>query len=348
MHQRISFKLLCLGWLLTGSAVAQSGQIYATIGEVVRTDPNLNQLIPPDAKIEIIAAGFGHLEGPVWVKSRVADSSSYLLVNDTKAQTTYKWSPQKGLSKYIEHTGYTGQLPYSEEPGSNGMTIDQQGRLIVCDHGDRRIAALPIGGKGGKRTLTDTYQGKRYNSPNDVVAHSNGSLYFTDPPYGLPLKDKDPTRETAVNGVYRLDPDGTVALLISDITYPNGLAFSPDKANLLYVVQSDSLNQKIMAYPMKADGTVEKGRLFFDATSLPKFRPKEVLDGIKVDSGGNCWVAGPGGVLIISPAGKLLGRIDTGEVISNLAWGEDGTTLYLASSMFLCRIKTNVKGILPN
>ncbi len=314
---------------------------YATIGQIVRNDPKLDQLIPADASIEIIASGFGHLEGPVWVRD-----SSYLLVNDTKAQITYKWSPKAGLSKFLEHNGYTGRLPYSEEPGSNGMTVDKQGRLIICDHGDRRIAAMPLRGKGGKRTLTDNYNGKRYSSPNDVVAHVNGSLYFTDPTYGLPLKEKDPTRETTVNGVYQLTPTGTIKLLVQDMTFPNGLAFSPD-GKMVYVTQSDSLKPLINAYPVLADGSFGKKRLFFDGATVPKLRYKEVPDGIKVDQEGNCWVAGPGGLLILSPAGKLLGRIDTGEVISNCAWGDDGSTLYIASSMFLCRIKTKIKGPLP-
>ena len=334
-------KMIFLSLLLTTSAIAQSTQPYATIGQVVRTDPKLDQLIPANAKIEIIAAGFGHLEGPVWVKD-----SSYLLVNDTKAQTTYKWSPTAGLSKFIEHNGYTGRLPYSEEPGSNGMTVDRQGRLIVCDHGDRRLAVMPLLGEGGKRTLTDAHQGKRYNSPNDVIAHANGNVYFTDPPYGLPKQANDPSRETPINGVYQLTPNGITTLIIPDMTYPNGLSFSPD-AKTLYVTQSDSTKPFIMAYPMLTDGRVGKGRVFFDASSVPRPRPKELLDGIKLDNQENCWVAGPGGLLIISPAGKLLGRIDTGEVISNLTWGDDGSTLYIASSMFLCRIKTNVKGIIP-
>jgi gluconolactonase len=331
-----------LGLFLIGlSAIAQSSQPYATVGQVVRTDPQLNNLIPTDAKIEIVASGFGHLEGPVWVKD-----SSYLLVNDTKEQTTYKWSPKTGLSKFIQHNGYTGRLPYSEEPGSNGMTIDRQGRLIICDHGDRRIAAMPLLGKGGKRTLTDNFQGKRYSSPNDVVAHTNGSIYFSDPPYGLPKKDKDPTRETTINGVYRLSPEGAVSLVINDMTLPNGLAFSVD-GKKLYVAQSDSLKPLIMAYPVQTNGLVGKGHVFFDASSLPRLRPKEVIDGLKTDVNGNIWVAGPGGLLIISATGKLLGRIDTGEIISNCAWGDDGSTLYIASSMFLCRIKTTAQGILP-
>jgi gluconolactonase len=341
MNQFFSTRLLLLLFMGIGTAaVAQSTQ-YASIGQVVHIDPKLNQLIPADAKIELIGAGFGHLEGPVWV-----NDSSCLLVSDTKAQITYKWSPTKGLSKFLQHTGYTGQMPYSEEPGSNGLTIDNKGRLIMCDHGDRRIAVLPLNGKWGKQTLADNYQGKRFNSPNDVVAHSNGSLYFTDPSYGLPKKEKDPTREMTVNGVYQLTPTGTVNRLISDITLPNGLAFSPD-GKMLYVSQSDSLKPLLLAYPMLVNGTLGKGKIFFDATSLPKLRDKEVPDGIKTDRDGNLWAAGPGGLLIISPAGKLLGRLDTGEVIANCAWGDDGSTLYITSNTFLCRIKTTAKGILP-
>lgn len=329
--------MLCV---VSAPVSAQSTR-YATIGQVVRIDPQLNRLIPADAKIEIIASGFGHLEGPVWVRD-----SNMLLVNDTKSQTTYRWSATAGLSKFAENTGYTGKLPYSDEPGSNGMTLDGRGRLIVCDHGDRRVAALPLHGKSGKQTLTDNVAGKRCSSPNDVVAHPNGSLYFTDPPYGLPLKDKDPTRETPVNGVYRLTANGTVTLLINDMTLPNGLTFSPNYKTL-YVSQSDSLKPLIMAYPMLANGLLGKGRVYFDGASLPKFRPKEVFDGLKADQSGNLWGTGPGGVLVISPTGKLLGRIDTGEVVANCAWGDDGSTLYIASEMFLCRIKTSTKGIFP-
>ncbi|GAB3640233.1 SMP-30/gluconolactonase/LRE family protein [Spirosoma arcticum] len=334
---RLLSLVLCV---VSASAFAQPTQ-YATIGQVVRTDPQLNRLILVDAKIEIIASGFGHLEGPVWVKD-----SNLLLVNDTKAQITYKWSPTEGLSKFVEHTGYTGRLPYGEKPGSNGMTVDGRGRIIVCDHGDRRIAAMPLRGKGGKQTLTDNVAGKRYNSPNDVVAHPNGSLYFTDPPYGLPLKADDPTRESTSNGVYRLTATGTATLLTDDVLLPNGLTFSPDYKTL-YVAQSDSTKPLIMAFPILADGSLGKGRVYFNGASLPKLRPKEVFDGLKADQGGNLWATGRGGVLVIAPTGKLLGRIDTGEVVANCAWGDDGRTLYIASEMFLCRIKTNAAGIVP-
>ena len=214
MNRFISAGMLCLLGSLTTPALAQPKQ-YATIGQVIRLDPALDKLIPQDAKIEIVAAGFDHLEGPVWVGTRSSGTdSSFLLVNDTKAQTTFKWSPTAGLSRFIEHTGYTGPMPYSEEPGSNGMTLNRQGQLLICDHGDRRVTRLSLQKNGGKQTLTDAYQGKRYNSPNDVVVHANGDVYFTDPPYGLPKKDTDPTREIPVNGLYQMSTAGVVTRLV--------------------------------------------------------------------------------------------------------------------------------------
>ncbi|WP_342748909.1 SMP-30/gluconolactonase/LRE family protein [Spirosoma oryzae] len=330
--------------LLAGSVLAQSAQ-YTTIGAVVRMDPQLDKLIAPGTVIEVVGSGFAHLEGPVWAKD-----SSYLLVNDTKAQITYSWSPTKGTTKFLEHSGYTGRLPYGEEPGANGMSIDPQGRLVMAEHGDRRIARMPLIGHGGKETVSDAYQNKRYNSPNDVLVHTDGSIYFTDPTYGLPKKDTDPAREQPVKGVYRLPAGGRGAatLLVSDLTYPNGLALSMDEKTL-FVSQSDSARPIIMAYPVLAGGSLGKGRVYFDMSKLPRLRYKEVPDGLKADQAGNLWASGPGGLLVIAPSGagktgKLIGRIDTGEVISNCAWGDDGSMLYIVSGTYLCRVKTNTKG----
>ena len=336
--------VLCIGLLAPLLLYAQPPK-YTTIGRVVRSDARMNQLIPANAKIEIVAAGFSHLEGPVWVRD-----SNYLLVSDTKQRIIYKWSPTTGVAVFLKASGYTGRLPYSQEAGSNGLAVDQKGQLIICEHGDRRVAVMPLHGNGGKRSLTDAYQGKRYNSPNDVVVHPNGSYYFSDPPYGLPKKAADSTRETPASGVYRLTPTGTVSLEISDLALPNGLAFSPD-GKTLYVSQSDSLKPLIRAYPVSTDGSIGAGRLFFDASSLPRDQPNDVTDGLKVDQSGNVWATGPGGVLVIAPpkneggTGQLLGRISTGEVIANCAWGDDGSTLYLASGSFLCRIRTATKGV---
>ena len=314
-----------------------------TIGTIIRQDARLNRLIPADARIEVIASGFGHLEGPLWVRD-----SSMLLVSDTERQIIYRWSAQKGLSAFLKESGYTGQKPYSKEPGSNGMALTAQNDLLLCERGGRRVASLPMGGKGGKQTLIDNFEGKRLNSPNDVIVHSSGAMYFTDPPFGLPQREKDPARETPFSGVYRLTPAGKLTLLTRELTLPNGLAFSPARnggpQQTLYVSQADSLNSLIMAYPVLADGLLGKGRVFYNMAKLPKDQPTDRADGLKVDREGNIWATGPGGVLILTPAGQLLGRISTGETIANIAWGDDGSTLYLASGTYLCRIRTNAKG----
>ncbi|WP_345243951.1 SMP-30/gluconolactonase/LRE family protein [Nibrella saemangeumensis] len=322
--------------VLTTGATAQTSN-YPSIGTIIRNDPQLDKLIPKDARIEVLASGFVWSEGPIWIKN-----GNYLLFSDVPQNTIFKWSEKDGLTQFLKPSGYTGAGEYGDEPGSNGLTLDRQGRLIACEHGDRRVSAMPLSG-GGKRTLADNYQGKRFNSPNDVVVHSSGSYYFTDPPYGLPGKEKDPTRETDLFGVYRIAPNGTVSLLINDLTRPNGIAFSPDEKTL-YIAQSDPQRPVIMAYPVQTDGSVGKGRVLFDAAPLLKQNLKGLPDGLKTDRDGNVWSTGPGGVLVISPAGKLLGRIETGEATANCAWGDDGSTLYLTADMYLCRIRTTARG----
>ena len=233
---------------------------------------------------------------------------------------------------------------YSNEPGSNGLIINQKGELVACEHGDRRVSAMPLE-VGGKRTLADNFQGKRFNSPNDVVQHSSGSYYFTDPPYGLNKYENDPTCESDIFGVYRIGTDSKVSVVISDLQRPNGLAFSPDE-KILYVAQSDPDRAIIMAYPVGKDGSLGTGKVFYDAITMAKEgKLKGLPDGMKIDKKGNLFATGPGGVLIISPEGKLLGRIDTNEPTANCAWGNDGSTLYITSNMHLCRIKTLTVGV---
>lgn len=338
------FLLSFLGLALAGSALPATAQTsrFTTTGRVVRLDPALDQLLPPEAQLEIVASGFAHLEGPVWV----ADSSM-LLFTDTPTRTIYRWSATGGLSKFLESSGYTGRLPYSQEPGSNGLALDGRGNLLLCEHGDRRVALLPLAGSGGKRTLTDAYRGRRYNSPNDVVVHpASGQVYFTDPPFGLPEQDRDPRRATNVSGVYRRRPTGQVTLEATDLSKANGLAFSPD-GRTLYVSNADSLRPVLMAYPVRASGKLGRGRVFFDMASQPKVRPKEVPDGLKVDRRGNVWATGLGGVLILSPQGRHLGTLDAGAVVANCAWADDGRTLYLAAGTWLGRIRVLKPGLLP-
>ena len=309
-----------------------------SIGQITRLDPALDKIIENNARIEVIGDGFLWSEGPVWVKKE-----GYLLFSDVPANTIYQWKEGEKITEFLKPSGYTGILPYSEEPGSNGLIINNLGQLISCEHGDRRISAMPLA-IGGKRTLSDNYLGKRFNSPNDIVQKSNGDYYFTDPPYGMPKKDKDPSRETALFGVYRIAKNGVVSLIIKDLTRPNGLAFSPDEKTL-YVAQSDPDRAYLMAYPMLADGKVGKGKIFYDATPMVKQGLKGLPDGLKIDKKGNIFTTGPGGILVISPLGKLLGKIETGEATANCAFGNDGSVLYITSDRYLLRIQTKTVGV---
>lgn len=327
-------------WLFFLSAYTGLAQkAYPTLGKVIYLDPSFEKLLPKDARLEVIASGFVWCEGPVWVKD-----SSYLLFSDVPENTVYKWDEKNELSVFLKPSGYTGLGAYSNEPGSNGLIIDKKGRLISCEHGDRRISAMPLGG-GGKITLSDQFEGKRFNSPNDVAEHPvNGSFYFTDPPYGLAQHENDPTRETPYFGVYQITPEGKTKLIIKDLTRPNGLAFSAD-GKTIYIAQSDPEKAFILSYPVQSDGNVGNGKVFFDATPMSRTGLKGLPDGLKLDAEGNIWTSGPGGILVLSPEGKLLGKIETaGENASNCAWGNDGSMLYVTVDGYLCRIKTNTKG----
>jgi gluconolactonase len=318
--------------LMTPFAYSQS----KTVGQIVSLDPAFDALIDKNAKIEVLADGFIWSEGPAWISK-----GNYLIFSDVPANTIYRWSQAEGLSVFLKPSGYTGRGTYSREPGSNGITVSLDSQIIACEHGDRRVTIMPIEG-GGKKTLTDKHDGKRFNSPNDVVQKSNGDIYFTDPPYGLPKQEKDSTRETEIFGVYRIAKNGTTHLLIEDLTRPNGLAFSPDERTL-YVAQSDPERAYIMSYPATENGVLTDGKILFDATPMVKQGLKGLPDGLKVDENGNLFATGPGGVLVISPKGKLLGRIETGQPTANCAWGDDGSTLYITANNLLCRIKTKTK-----
>ncbi len=310
---------------------------YPTLGKVIRLDPAINDLIGQSAKIEMIGDGFIWAEGPVWINDK---DGGYLLFSDIPRNSIMKWQEGVGVSLFMKPSGYTGATPYGNEPGSNGLLLDQKGRLIACEHGDRRLSFLTK--DGGKRTLVDHYSGKRLNSPNDACIKSNGDIYFTDPPYGLPQRYEDQRRELDFCGVYRLSKDGKLSLLTKEMTRPNGIAFSPDEKTL-YVAQSDPKAAIWKKFPVKSDGTLGKGVLFADATASVGKLPG-LPDGLKVDSKGNVWATGPGGVSIFTPEGKLLGRISTGEKTANCGWGNDGSVLYLTADMYICRIQTMVKG----
>jgi gluconolactonase len=313
-------------------------KIYPTIGAIERNDPKLDELLSPDAKIEKLAQGFKWSEGPVWIwRERM------LLFSDVPKNIVYRWKEDEGISEFLNPSGYTGSIPRGGEPGSNGLLLDAIGRLVLCEHGDRRMARLEkMVPNGPKKALVEFYNWRRFNSPNDAVYKSNGDLYFTDPPYGLEGNVKDPQKELPFSGVYRLAHDGKLTLLTKELSFPNGIAFSPNEKTL-YVAVSDPQRAVWMAYDVNPDGTISNGRVFADFTPAVKTR-KGLPDGLKVDRGGNLWASGPGGILIFSPEGKHLGTINTDEPTSNCGWGNDGSVLYITANDKLCRIQTKTKG----
>jgi gluconolactonase len=317
-------------------ATAQPEGKSAGIGQIVRVDARFDKLVPSDAKVEKLADGFTWVEGPIWKRD-----GQYLLFSDIPANSVHKWQEGKGVSLFLKPSGYTASAPFAgKEPGSNGLTLDAAGRLVLCQHGDRRIARLE---KDGRQTvLADRYEGKRINSPNDLVFKSNGDLYFTDPPFGLPKAFGDPRKELPFQGVYRVSKDGQVSLLIKNLKAPNGIAFSPDE-KILYVSDVDPNRAAWWAYDVKDDGTVTNGRIFFDATRWrkdPFFGP----DGLKVDKNGNLFGARPGGISVFAPDGTHLGNIEIGGPTSNLNWGNDGSVLYITGGSAIYRLRTKTKG----
>jgi gluconolactonase len=313
------------------------GPVPAPGVKIVRKSPPLDALIAKDAVVEKLADGYQWTEGPVWDKTQ-----GRLLFSDIPGNRIIAWAAGKGASQWLKPSGYTGQSPFTgREPGSNGLAFDGKGNLILCQHGDRRIARREA--SGTFTTLADRYDGKRLNSPNDLVFAPNGDLLFTDPPYGLPGTFTDAGRELPFTGVYRLAPGGKVTLLVKDMTAPNGIGLSPD-ARTLYVANSDPKRALWMAYPLGHDGSVGDGRVFFDATSeVGKDRPG-LPDGLKVDVAGNLFATGPGGVLVFSPAGERLGTIETGVPTANCGFGDDGRTLYITANTALLRVRTLTKG----
>lgn len=333
----------CFSWLIV--SLLSAAPNFPHIGQIERHDPALDALIDSDAPIEVLASGFEWSEGPAWDQA-----NQQILFSDVPTNRIYAWSEKAGLSVYMEPSGYTGVTPRSNGKGSNGLTFDLQGRLLLCEHGDRRVAAMAPG--EGKFTVTDHVDGKRFNSPNDLAIDSHGNIFFTDPIYGLPGGRDDPRRELDFCGVFVHDAStGKTRVVIDDLPMPNGVTISPDEKTL-YVAQSDRDMPVIMAYPLNRALTVGPGRLLFDCrplgADLRKNRPDWPVqnpDGIKTDAHGNIWFGGPGGIVIISPEGTHLGTISNGERMANLTWGgPDGDVLYITSDMYLARVQTKVVG----
>jgi len=310
---------------------------WKDIGKIYVLDESLNTIIPAGAKIEKVADGFSFTEGPVW------HPDGYLLFSDPNTNTIYRYNPQNhNVTVYMSHSGYTGpDIGEYGQPGSNGLTIDKEGRLIIDQHGNRRV--IRIEKKGPVTVLADKIDGKKFNSPNDIVYKSDGTVYFTDPPYGLPAFFDDKRKELGYSGVFMIK-DGKVQVVSKDLGGPNGIAFSPDE-KYLYVTNWDIRDihhtKTLWRYEVNTDGTLKSGKIFFDWNFT---EDEEALDGIKVDKQGNLFVSAPGGVWILSANGKLLGKIVTPERPANMAWGDDGKTLYLTAHSSLYKIRVNTGG----
>lgn len=309
----------------------------ATLGRIERLDAAFDRLVDRDAAIEVLAANqFEWAEGPVWDRA-----GKRVLFSDIPRNMIWEWSQTSGLKEFLKPSGYTGETTFTgREPGSNGLAFNKAGELVMCQHGDRRIAKW-VDGKFV--TLADRYAGKRLNSPNDLAIRSNGDVYFTDPPYGLPKHTEDPGRELDFQGVYRLSAKGELALLTKELNRPNGLAFSPDE-KILYVANSEREKAVLIAFPVRPDGSLGTGKVFFDVTAAVSQQKPGVPDGLKVSADGTIWASGPGGVLVYSSQGKHLGTLATGVATANLAFGDDGSTLYLTADKSLVRVRTEVKG----
>jgi gluconolactonase len=331
----LSLAACLLGGMFLNASAAET---YATFES---RDQRFDALIPPDTKIEKIADDLEWSEGPIWDAK-----TKSLLFSDIPRNVIMKWNADKGVTRFIERSGYTGAAPFTgREPGSNGLTLDPQGRLTLCQHGDRRVSRREP--DGTMTPLAVGYNGRKFNSPNDCVYDDQGNLWFTDPPYGLPGTFKDPGKQLDFQGVYRvaLHKNGhmEVTLATKELEAPNGLAFTPDYKTL-YVANSQAEAPLWKAFPVKPDGTLGPSRVFYDATKLRKEGDGNP-DGMKVDVHGNVFATGPGGVLVLTPDGVLLGRILTGVPTANVAWGEDGSTLFVTANHRVLRLVTKTKGV---
>ena len=306
-----------------------------TTGTIERLDPALDKIISPDAKAEIIADGFKWSEGSLWIEKH-----NMLLFSDVPTNTIYKWTEEKGKEVYLKPSGFTGTVSESKEPGSNGLILDNEGNLVLCQHGDRRMAKMnaPLDKPAANFiTLADKYNGKRFNSPNDAVFNRAGELFFTDPPYGLPSQgDNDPQKEISFNGVYKVKRDGTVILLVDSITRPNGIAFFPGEQKLL-VACSDPEKPNWYVYDVKGD-SLTNGKIFYSAADRDKSLPG-LPDGLKIDKDGNVFASGPGGINIFNSDGKKLGLLKLENSASNCALSPDEKTLYITNDMYVLKFK---------
>jgi len=333
-------KIVLAAAMVMGLTTGVAAATLPVVGGVQRERPALDSLIAPAAKMEKVADGVTWAEGPAWVRN-----GGYLLLSDPPENRMFRWSAKDGLTVFLKPSGYAGtDTAIFREDGSNGLIPgDRPGTILMADSGSRGIARLDLATKT-KTFLVTRYQGKKFNSPNDLVLARDGSVWFTDPPYGLKDLDKSPAKEMPFNGVYRLMPNGEVRLIDGSLTFPNGIGLSPDQLTL-YVSVSDPDQAKVYAYSLDAAGKVLNRRVFADMTPLVKQGLSGLPDGMKIDVRGNLFASGPGGIHVISPKGIELGLIKTAVTSENCAFGEDGSTLFIASTHSVLRVRTKTKGL---
>ena len=307
---------------------------YKKIGTIERLDPALDSIISPDAKAEIIAEGFDWCEGPIWV-----EKYKMLLFSDVPRDTVFKWAEGMGKGVYLTPSGYSDTIKRGGEMGSNGLTLDKDGNLILCQHGNRQVAKMdaPLDKPAPKYiSLANNYNGKKFNSPNDLVYNSKGELFFTDPPYGLEKQMNDPKKEIPFQGVYKVKTNGDVILLTDSLTRPNGIAFMPGEKQLI-VANSDPDKPNWYIFNVNGD-SLTNGRIFFSAAGYDK-KLKGLPDGFKIDRNGNVFATGPGGVYFLNKEGKLLGKLELDNATSNIALSPDEKTIYITNDMYVLRLK---------
>jgi gluconolactonase len=327
--KRIAFSLLFFALFLSGLAQDQK----PAIGTIEFLSSELNSLIKKDAKVEIVAEGFQFTEGPLWL-----DKQKMLLFSDVPANTIYKWTEAKGKEVYLKPSGYTSAEPRGGFMGSNALSLYADGKLLICQHGDRRIASMnaPIDApKTNFVTVAGEYNGKRINSPNDLfVAGSN--IYFTDPSYGFERGAKDPKKEIPYQGVYKVDKSGRVSLLIDSIEQPNGISIFPGGKKMI-ISNSDDRKKRWYLYDITSNGSLANGNVFYDVSNE---KGMGGCDGLKIDKAGNVFAAGPGGIWIFTKGGKLIGRIKiNGFTAANCALTPDGKTIFITATNYLLRVK---------
>ena len=320
--------------LFTCLVICISCNKYKTIGSIERSDPALNAIIADKAKVEIIASGYDWSEGPLWVEGQ-----KMLLFSDVPANTVFKWTEENGVEVYLKPSGYTSTVARGGEIGSNGLTLNKENKLVLCQHGNRQLALMDADLGNPKpvfRTIVNNYQSKKFNSPNDLVYRSNGDLFFTDPPYGLEKNMDDPLKEIPYQGVYCVKASGEVKLLVDSITRPNGIAITPDEKTLI-IANSDPEKPYWYAYDIAENDSLINPRIFFDARNASKSESGSP-DGFKFDKNGNMYTSGPGGIWIFDKNAKILGRIKIPAAVSNCALSTDEKTLYITADMYVLRV----------